>query len=329
VAAAKSKTAAQTPANNVLMGTPAVIERSSGRFRPDAWEARSMANAKSRHKNKPLDEAPSEIPLTDREREQVEERAQPRAAVVHETIRAEGEDELKRPVASLAWSGLAAGLSMGFSLMAVGVLRAHMPDQPWRPLIANLGYTVGFLIVVMGRQQLFTENTLTPILPLLHNRDSATLFRVARLWAVVLVTNLAGALLFAFVLGHSGIFSDSQKDVFAQVSAESIAGSFWTIFWKGVFAGWLIALMVWLLPAAESAQAVVIVVLTYLVGIAALAHVIVGSVEAFYLITNGSLTWLEYLSAFFAPVLFGNIVGGVALVAALARAQVIPEEGSR
>ncbi|MBC5804619.1 MAG: transporter [Candidatus Eremiobacter antarcticus] len=287
-----------------------------------------MADAKIPRKGKPLDEVPSEIPLTDRERDQVEERARPRTAVVHETIRAEGEGELKRPVASLAWSGLAAGLSMGFSLMAVGVLRAHLPDEPWRPLIANLGYTVGFLIVVMGRQQLFTENTLTPILPLLYNKDSATLFRVARLWAVVLATNLAGASLFAFALSHSGIFDERQKAVFAQVSTESMAGTFWVIFWKGVFAGWLIALMVWLLPAAESAQAAVIVVLTYLVGIAGLAHVIVGSVEAFYLISAGDLTWLKYFSDFFAPVLLGNVVGGVALVAALARAQVIPEEGA-
>lgn len=109
---------------------------------------------------------------------------------MHETIRLEGEEELKRSNSALAFSGLAAGLSMGFSLIAQGLLQAHLPDAGWTPLVVNWGYSFGFLIVVLGRQQLFTENTLTVILPLLVRRDRKTLLAVARLWAIVLVANL-------------------------------------------------------------------------------------------------------------------------------------------
>jgi formate/nitrite transporter FocA (FNT family) len=107
-------------------------------------------------------------------------------------IRYDGEEELNRPISALAWSGLAAGMSMGFSLVAEALFRTYLPDQPWRPLITSLGYPLGFLIVIIGRQQLFTENTLTAIIPLLARRNTATLLRVARLWTVVLVANPCG-----------------------------------------------------------------------------------------------------------------------------------------
>src|SRR5215467_13254564 len=88
---------------------------------------------------------------TKAEKKKVEERLAIGANVVYETIRLEGEEELRRPTAALAWSGFAAGLSMGFSFIAEALLTSHLPDQPWRPLITRFGYCVGFLIVVLGR----------------------------------------------------------------------------------------------------------------------------------------------------------------------------------
>lgn len=104
------------------------------------------------------------------QRSKVERRHRATAAVIHDTILSEGKEELERPVSSLFWSGLAAGLAMGFSLAVESLLRSGLPDTAWRPLVANLGYTVGFLIVVLGRQQLFTETTLTVVLPVLHRK---------------------------------------------------------------------------------------------------------------------------------------------------------------
>ena len=266
--------------------------------------------------------------LTGRERRDVEERSAPRTEVVYEAIREEGENELRRTPSALAWDGLAAGLSMGFSLAAEGLLRAHLPDAAWRPLVAKLGYSVGFLIIVLGRHQLFTENTLTVILPLLVRRDAKTFARVARLWAVVLVANLVGALLFAWVAGHTEIFRPETREAFARIGREALEGSFRAFFLRGVFAGWLIAMMVWMLPAAEAARFFVVVVMTYLVALAGLAHVIAGSVDVLYVVTTGGAPWSAYFG-WLVPALLGNIVGGTTLVAALGHAQVTDSAGGR
>jgi len=257
---------------------------------------------------------------------QAEQRRGLPAQVVHEAIRREGEAELARPASALAWSALAAGLSMGFSLVAEGLLRAHLPDAPWRPVIAKLGYSVGFLIVVLGRQQLFTENTLTVILPLLTKMDRATLGRIVRLWSIVLGANLLGALLFALAIAHTDVFGSATRAVFAQIGLESIRGGPMTILVRGIFAGWLIALMVWLLPAAEGSKVWVILVLTYVVGLGGLAHVIAGSVETLFAAVSGlasPFTW----AGWFVPTLIGNVIGGVSLVAALNHAQVVSGQG--
>ena len=147
------------------------------------------------------------------EEKQIQERVAIGAHIVHETIRREGEDELKRTSSALAWSGLAAGLSMGFSLVAEGLLAAALPSAPWANLISKLGYSVGFLIVVLGRQQLFTETTLTAILPLLSRRDIKTGVSVLRLWSVVLLTNLVGTYLFALAIARIPIVSPEIQHV--------------------------------------------------------------------------------------------------------------------
>src|SRR5579883_1381967 len=90
------------------------------------------------------------------QQKQIEERAAIGAHIIHEAVRREGDDELKRSSQALAWSGFAAGLSMGFSLIAEALLAGHLPDALWKPLISKLGYSAGFLIVILGRQQLFT-----------------------------------------------------------------------------------------------------------------------------------------------------------------------------
>jgi formate/nitrite transporter FocA (FNT family) len=263
--------------------------------------------------------------LNGREQDEAEERSSVNVRVVHEAVRREGEEELERSSSGLAWSGLAAGLSMGFSFIAEGLLRNHIPDAPWRPLIAKFGYSVGFVLVVLGRQQLFTENTLTPILPLLHKKTFAMLRNVMRLWVVVLAANLAGALAVAWVLGNTEAFRPEVRQTFSNIARESADVTFGLALLRGVFAGWLIALMVWLLPFAESARVAVIVGVTWLVGVGGFTHIIAGSVEVLYLVTTGALSWTHYLGGYMVPTLLGNIIGGVSLVAALNHAQVVSE----
>ena len=269
-------------------------------------------------------EAPLAVPaLAEAEQKRVEERVAPRAAVVYETIRREGEDELTRPMAALAWSGIAAGLSMGFSMVAEGLLRSHLPDAEWRPLVVKLGYSVGFLIVVLGRQQLFTENTLTAILPLLARKNLSTLMRVARLWAVVLATNLIGALVFAWVVGNTSVFGADVHRAFTDIGRDAISVGAGNAVLRGIFAGWLIALMVWLMPTAEGARVQIIIIITYVVGLAGFTHIIAGSIEVLYMVTTGAADWGTAIGGYILPTLLGNILGGVSLVAVLNYAQVI------
>lgn len=244
--------------------------------------------------------------------------------MIHEVIREEGDDELSRPAVGLALSALAAGLAMGFSPLTESVLNSHLPDVPWRPLISKLGYVVGFLIVITGRQQLFTENTLTPVLPLLTKPKLKTLGRLMRLWGIVLAANLVGTLAFAWVIGNTATFGPDVRHGFHELGTKAFEGSFGLHILRGIFAGWLIALVVWMLPSADSGRLAVIIIITYIVGLAGLSHVIVGSVETMYLVTTGAASWSAYLGDFLVPVLLGNILGGVTLVAALNFGQVAP-----
>ncbi|MGA9528931.1 MAG: formate/nitrite transporter family protein [Terriglobales bacterium] len=257
------------------------------------------------------------------EKKQVEERVAIGANVVYETIRREGEDELHRTVSALAWSAFAAGLSMGFSFIAEGLLASRLPAQPWSLLISRAGYSIGFLVVILGRQQLFTENTLTVVLPLLVRKDLSTLFRMLRLWVVVLTANLFGTFLFALCIGKINIFDLHTKQCLIDIGTAHLGLSFGLVMLKAVFAGWLIALMVWLLPAAESARVSIIIIVTYLVGIGGFNHVIAGSTTMFYLVVINAISWKVYVGQFLIPTLLGNVIGGMSLVAALGHAQVV------
>jgi len=186
---------------------------------------------------------------------------------------------------------------------------------------------VGFFIVFMGRQQLFTENTLTAMLPLLAHPDWHTFFKVARLWLVILVANLVGALIFATIVEHTAIFPANIQASFGEIAQHSLRGGFGLTILRGIFAGWLIALMVWLLPASESTKLHIIILLTYLVALGGFAHIIAGSVDVLYLVNTGAVSWDGYLLGFMLPTLIGNIIGGVSLVAALNFGQVAVNNG--
>lgn len=265
--------------------------------------------------------------LTEQQEKQVERVESTSLPVIHEVIRMRGEQELARSNAMLFWSGLAAGMSMGFSLIAEGLFNAHLPHASWAPLVSKLGYAFGFIVVILGRQQLFTENTLTPVLPVLAKRTLSTAMQTLRLWAIVLVSNLIGALCVALVLSHSNAFEQSVRDAFLELGTRALAPSFGTVLLRGIFAGWLIALIVWLLPAVPNNRLWMILFLTWLVGVGNLSHVIAGSVDTLYAVTSGAASWGDYFGHFMVPALLGNTIGGVSLVAVLNHAQVVAGKG--
>jgi formate/nitrite transporter FocA (FNT family) len=250
----------------------------------------------------------------------------PEGEIIYRAIRGDGDHALAMTNAELAWSGVAAGLSMGFSLAAEGLLRAHLPEAPWRPLVAKFGYAVGFLIVMLGRQQLFTEQTLTAMLSLFSvDRREGTIGNVARLWAIVLMANLVGAALFAAAAAWTPAFTPEVRSVFADIGHEALNPGFAANLVRGIYAGFLIATMVWLLPGSGESRMWIVVIIAWVVGIASLAHVIAGSSETLYVVFRGERALGDYLLNFLLPSFVGNSIGGVALVAALAHAQHAPK----
>jgi len=243
----------------------------------------------------------------------VEKRKSPAARVVHEAIRLQGIEELERPTASLLWSGCAAGVTIWLSLIAQAVLMLRLPDSPWKPAIAALGYSVGFVVVILGRLQLFTENTIVAVLPLATNISWSNLVRTLRLWALVFVANMAGTLAVAILLPHSGLVSADQLGAMLDISRHLTEISPGQAFARGIPAGFILATIAWLLPNARGQEIWVVTLLTYVIPLASFSHVIAGSAEAWLLATTGQASFGFALFGFIAPALAGNIIGGTGL----------------
>ena len=263
--------------------------------------------------------------LTEGELDQIDDRLKLRPLAVYEIVRQEGEDELTRPVASLWWSGLAAGLSIGFSVYTQAALRAYLPDTAWRPLVECWGYSVGFLIVILGRQQLFTEITLTATLPVLARPKIRGFVAIARLWFLVFIANMVGTVVFAFGTAFDLLNAPEVTAAAIEISREAMSHDLWTMLLRGIAAGWLIATAVWILPSADRSGFVVIALLTYLIALFHLSHVVAGSVEAMTLVFTGHMALLETLTGFYLPALVGNILGGATLFSLISYGQVANE----
>ncbi|SDA93885.1 Formate/nitrite transporter FocA, FNT family [Pseudomonas sp. NFACC15-1] len=265
--------------------------------------------------------------LSAQEQHEVDRNQPPRAAVLHEIIRTQGDLELERSIAALWWSALAAGLTMGLSLMAMGLLSSRLPDHEGFKVIASFGYCAGFLAVILARQQLFTENTLTAVLPIMSKPTLGNFGRLLRLWGVVLVGNLCGTLLVAYVMLHLPIFDPRTDQAFLEIGRKVMENDTGQMFAKGIISGWMIATMVWMIPSMESAKMWIIILITYLMALGDFTHIVVGSAEVSYLVFAGELAWKDFWLVFAGPTLAGNIVGGSFIFALLSHAQIRSEEG--
>jgi formate-nitrite transporter family protein len=263
--------------------------------------------------------------ISEQEIRDVEEMSTPRTPVIYEVVRRLGDEEMARPATSLWWSGVAAGLSISFSLLAQAVLETHLPDTGWRVLLTSFGYSVGFLMVILGRQQLFTESTITVVLPVLKDFRWENLWRMARLWAIVLVANLAGTLFAALFCSFTPVLPDELLAGMLGVSRTLLELTWWDMLFRAISSGFIIATMVWVIPSAESAKFWVIALMTWLIAVGGFTHIIAGSMEAYMLLIAGEWPWWMVLGQFMVPVLIGNMIGGTALFALISYAQVMEE----
>ncbi|SUX66453.1 Inner membrane protein yfdC [Citrobacter amalonaticus] len=215
------------------------------------------------HENDKLDKHSDELAVESEEKqdgkkiELDEDRLPSRAMAIHEHIRQDGEKELERDAMALLWSAIAAGLSMGASLLAKGIFHVELEGVPGSFLLENLGYTFGFIIVIMARQQLFTENTVTAVLPVMQNPTLSNAGLLMRLWGIVLLGNVLGTGVAAWAFEYMPIFNEETRDAFVKIGMDVMKNSPTEMFANAIISGWLIATMVWMFPAAGAAKIVV------------------------------------------------------------------------
>lgn len=245
------------------------------------------------------------------------------AAEIHENIVEQAEEELERPARELALSGLASGLLIGFSFLGVALLSSHMAVAD-HAIAAAIAYPIGFIFVVLARHQLFTENTLEPVLPVLEQRTAEALIRMLRLWGIVLGANLAGAAVFALIVARTPMIDPTLGGALLATARDAVKESGPITLYKAIWAGWLVALMAWLVASTRDTTAQVLLIWLATAPIAGLGfkHSIAGASEAFYLVWLGDISFGTMVTRFEIPALVGNVIGGVVLVALLNYGQV-------
>ncbi len=282
-------------------------------------------NNTQRGSRSPDDTDAKKVDLSTDEQHQVHSRASVDSYVVHEVIRRQGNDELNRPAASLFWSGVAAGVAISASILGKSLLDDALPDTPWQPIIGSFGYTIGFVIVILGRMQLFTESTLSATIPVVTQPTLKNLLRLGRLWSIVFGANILGTFLIAALFSANLIGYPAQADGMLEVSRELLDHSLRETFFGAIPAGFLLAAVAWSLPVGRGQEFFVVLFFTYFVALGGFAHVIAGSGEAWLLVLNGEAPLSFAIFGFILPALVGNMVGGTLIFSLLAHAQVRSE----
>jgi formate-nitrite transporter family protein len=245
--------------------------------------------------------------------------------MIYEVIRREGEEELERSKRSLIWSGIAAGFMISLSVLAEAIFRTYLPDTTYRFLIENLGYSLGFLAVILGRMQLFTENTITTVLPIMRTRTWHSLGSMLRLWGIVLGANVVGAFAAAMLFMWTPAISPDVLPAILDLSHHATSMGAWQGFWRAIPAGVIVALIVWMMPQADENSFLLILAFTWLIAAGDFAHIVAGSVEMAVMVIEGQLGFSGAVFGFFLPVLAGNIFGGTVIFTLVAWGQVRDE----
>jgi formate/nitrite transporter FocA (FNT family) len=242
------------------------------------------------------------------------------AGEILEAVVNDGREELDRASLGLAFSGFAAGLNISFGMVALAVVGSLAGGLG---LAAYFAYPLGFLIVVLGRAQLFTENTVTPVTVVLAGERGV--WNMLRFWGVVFVANMVGTALFAAVLVYGRLLEGGQMEVLLEYSQKKLDYGWWATFFRAIFGGWVVALIAWLVAASQDtiAQVFFVYALSFLIPAAGLVHCVAGAAEGMTSVFAGRSPFFDFLYAFLLPTTLGNIVGGVVLVTLLNFGQVI------
>jgi hypothetical protein len=225
-----------------------------------------------------------------------EDRLPSRAMAIHEHIRQDGEKDGARCHGPLLVSHRRRALNgricspKGYFMFSWKVCRAVFTGES--RLYLRL------CIVIMARQQLFTENTVTAVLPVMQNPTLGNFGLLMRLWSVVLLGNIIGTGIAAWAFEYMPIFDEPTRDAFVKIGMDVMKNTPIEMFSNAIISGWIIATMVWMFPSAGSAKIVVIILMTWLIALADTTHIVVGTVEILYLVFNGTLHWSDFFWPF-------------------------------
>lgn len=230
-----------------------------------------------------------------------------------------------RSFRALAFSGLAAGIFVSFSFLFRSIFHMHMRDSPLEPLVSSIGYTTGFLIVILGRMQLFTENPITTIVPLLSEWSITRLLKVLRLWGTVFLFNIIGTSIAAAFFASPYTLSPHVEAAMHEVAANVMTLLPIENILRGIPAGILIAAIVWISPQTKYFRFMMIMFFVYFIALGDFSHVVVGSCEMAYEVIKGNADFFTYFFKFLIPTGLGNIIGGTMIFTLLIYNQVLKE----
>ncbi len=244
----------------------------------------------------------------------------PNAAQILRAVIKDGRSELERASLGLAFSGFVAGLCVPFGAMALAVFASLTGGVGLVPILFS---PLGFIIVILGKAELFTAHTVSGVAATL--KDFGYWRDLLRLWVVVFAFNLLGTAAFAALVVYGEVLPPSALGYLLEEADKILEFGFWSVVLKGVLGGWLVGLMPWLVASSEStiAEFFSIYALALLIPAAGLPHCIVGSSEFLMSLFSGEISASQYLVGFLAPTTLGNVIGGLVLVTLLNWGQVL------
>jgi formate/nitrite transporter FocA (FNT family) len=247
---------------------------------------------------------------------------------IYERVQKEGRRRLSRPVLELAATALVGGFDVAFGVIAyaivAGLVDAHSNAQLAR-LMGALAFGIGFVFVVVGRSELFTENFLVPIAGL-DRDDRGSWLKLGELWAAALVLNLVGGAVLALVATSGGVLPAEAQPALTSLAERLAHSGALTAFLSALVAGALMTLMTWFVEGAAESMGVRIV-MSWIVGtvivLGTFNHAIVSTIELVFGMRYGADARLGELFQNLGLAVAGNLVGGLLLVTFARSAQAL------
>ncbi len=235
-------------------------------------------------------------------------------------IVASADEEISERPRGLFFSGLTAGFAIVLTLIGHATGRAQFHDNTF---MAAILYPIGFIYIILGRYQLYTENTLPPVKLVLMRLASIPL--LLRLWGIVLFANLLGTALGTFVMAHTHMLSQEVQNAAIEFVQHALTLSWWDIFFRALFAGWLVAGVVWINMAAKDTitRFALVYFVFFTIAACQLFHVITTAAEVLFVgFYDHSIFEIGKLfTQFWVPVFLGNTIGGVLVFTLVGYAQ--------